>query len=65
MDDVTSDALARLLRWELSGATWQLQSLRDGTAVVALCRCDGGEQVDTLTSAEADLVAYVLAAEEP
>lgn len=55
-----SPALAQLLRWELSGATWRLERFSAGSAVVSLCRCDGGEEVDTLVSDAPDLVAYVL-----
>lgn len=60
---MTGEALNQLLRWELSGATWQLERVREGTAVVALCRCDGGEEVDRLISDDPDFVAYVLAAD--
>lgn len=43
-----SGDLQRLLRWEEFGGTWQVRTRRDGEAVVALCRCDGGEEVERL-----------------
>ena len=53
--------LARLLRWENAGATWQLLTVHEGVATVSMCRCDGGEEMERLRSAAPDLVAYVSA----
>jgi hypothetical protein len=45
-----ADAVGRLQRWEAFGAHWQVVD-DDGTRItVALCRCDGGEEVERLTS---------------
>ena len=52
--------LARLLRWEDAGGTWQLAGRRTDEVTVALCRCDGGEEVDRLVSADPDLIRYVV-----
>ncbi len=49
----------RLLRWEAFGAVWRVVE-RDGERLtVALCRCDGGEEVERLTSADPALRAFV------
>lgn len=51
------DAVARLQRWEEHGGTWQLvdDGLRSGTTIVALLRCDGGEEADVLRSTGQEL----------
>lgn len=54
----TSD-LDRLRRWEDAGGTWQLAGRTDTTATIALCRCDGGEEVERLVSGELELLAYL------
>jgi hypothetical protein len=54
----TSD-LETLLRWETAGGTWRLGTRRGDTLTIALCRCDGGEEVDRLVSADPSLRAYV------
>jgi len=55
----TSD-LERLRRWEDAGGTWQLAGTgATGEVRLVLCRCDGGEEVDRLVSADPDLIAYV------
>ena len=41
------------------GGTWQLAGRSDTTVTLALCRCDGGEEVDRFTSGEPSLLAYV------
>jgi len=51
--------LARLLRWEDAGGTWQVVGLGAGRASVALCRCDGGEEVERLTSSDPELLAVL------
>lgn len=49
--------LDQLLRWETSGGTWRVTGR--APLVVALCRCDGGEEVDRLTLDEPAALAYV------
>ena len=51
--------VARLQRWEAFGAHWVVLD-DDGTRVtVSLCRCDGGEEVERLTSDEPSLRAFL------
>ena len=54
-----SDDLVKLRRWEDAGAHWEILARRPGLLVIALQTCDTREEVGRLTSAEADLLAYV------
>jgi hypothetical protein len=56
---MTSDDLARLKRWQDAGGTWRVVSRQPRTLIVALCRCDAGEEVDRFRSGSAELIAYV------
>ena len=42
--------LERLLRWEGAGGTWRILAELDGSVMVSLCRCDGGEEADRFTT---------------
>ena len=53
------DRLAELERWEDSGAVWSVVSVRDDRVIVALLRCDGGEEVDRFTSNDPRLLDYI------
>ena len=47
----TGDELVRALdRWQSSGAVWRVTQRRLSGVTVALLRCDGGEEVEQLTS---------------
>jgi hypothetical protein len=59
VDSGGADLVAVLRRWEESGATWRVLLRRRGEVTVALCRCDDGEEVDRLTSADPELTAYL------
>lgn len=54
-----SQALDALIRWEDAGGTWQVLDRRPDQVTVALCRCDGGEEVERLTSDAADVRAHL------
>jgi hypothetical protein len=61
-------ALARLRRWEAAGGEWHVVRLGADGARVDLERCDLGEVVDSITSDDPDLLAYLAGsgdAEEP
>jgi hypothetical protein len=60
---MTDDALARLRRWEESGATWRVIVRTDQDVEIALLTCDAGEEMDRLRSADAELLDYVDRAE--
>ena len=53
------DPVARLQRWEDFGAHWQVVDDDGARVTVALCRCDGGEEVDRLTSDAPALRAFL------
>lgn len=57
MDEVTE--VARLQRWEDSGAVWRVLRRTDEAVTVSLCRCDGGEEVDRITSADPELIRFL------
>ena len=59
MNDADPAALAKLLRWEESGARWRVISRNPPELVIALLTCDTGEEVDRLSSAGPELSAYV------
>jgi hypothetical protein len=52
------DQVEKLRRWELSGASWRVAERSGGRAVVELCTCTG-ELMETLTSSDATLLAYL------
>jgi hypothetical protein len=54
-----ADDLVKLRRWEEAGAHWEVLARTPGRLVIALQTCDTREEVDRLTSAEPDLLAYV------
>ena len=47
-DGSSGGDLDRLRRWEDAGGTWRVTARRAETVTIALCRCDGGEEVDRL-----------------
>lgn len=54
-----SEDLVRLRRWEDAGATWQVVAESPGRAVVALCRCDGGEEVERFTTTDPQALDHI------
>ena len=56
-EDGMTDVLAQLRRWEDAGGQWHATLRADGSAVVALERCDLGETVETITSGDPEVVA--------
>ncbi len=54
-----ADPVVRLQRWEAFGAHWQVLDDAGAAVAVALCRCDGGEEVDRLTSTDPALRAFL------
>ena len=56
---MSEDPIAVLSRWEAAGALWRVVA-RDADAVtIALCQCDGGEEVGRLTSTDPRLDGYL------
>ena len=53
------DPIEVLQRWQDSGAVWQVLERSDSQVTVALCRCDGGEEVGRLVSGDPALLAML------
>jgi hypothetical protein len=47
-----------LLRWEARGAVWRVTSRTSSQVTVSLLSCDGGEEVDTIVSADPHLFRF-------
>jgi hypothetical protein len=54
------DALETLRRWQEAGGVWRVVGRGGDQVTVSLCRCDGGEEVDRLRTADPHAVAYLL-----
>ncbi|WP_156252478.1 hypothetical protein [Pseudactinotalea terrae] len=54
-----SSALAALLRWECSGGTWAVLQRSTGALEISLRTCTAGEEVERLTSTDADVRDHV------
>jgi hypothetical protein len=54
-----ADPVATLERWHASGAVWRVLARRPDAVTVGLYTCDGGEEVERLTSGDARLVRFV------
>jgi hypothetical protein len=53
------DLVADLERWEDLGAVWRVVHRSPGSVTIALLRCDGGEEVDRLTTTDPHTLAFV------
>jgi len=52
-------AFETVQRWETSGGHWQVLSRGPSGLVVALLRCDGGEEAHRFISPDPALAAYI------
>jgi hypothetical protein len=48
-----------LLRWQEGGAVWRVISRSPSRIEISLLTCDGGQEVDRLTSSDPELLAFV------
>lgn len=60
---MTRDAVEELRRWEDSGAHWQVVARTADRLIIALLRCDGGEEVERIVSDDPALLEFVGARE--
>ena len=60
--DTASSDLDALRRWEDAGGQWHLVAQNESLVRIALCRCDGGEEVQRITSRDPALMRYVVSA---
>lgn len=51
--------VARLERWEAAGAHWRVVHRHEREVTVALCRCDGGEELERVTSDAPELASFL------
>ena len=51
--------LERITRWQDRGGTWRVLARHGDRVTVSLCRCDAGEEMERLTSTDADVLAYL------
>jgi hypothetical protein len=58
-DEVQQSALETLRRWESAGGHWQVVARIPSGLIVALLRCDGGEEAHRIASADPALAAYI------
>ncbi|MFD6949990.1 hypothetical protein A6A08_08510 [Nocardiopsis sp. TSRI0078] len=58
-DRPQQDPVQVLVRWEDHGAVWRVVERSPSRVAVALCRCDGGEEVERLVSDDPALLAFV------
>jgi hypothetical protein len=58
-DAVDAKPVELLRRWEAFGAAWRVVARTPSAVTVALCRCDGGEEVMRVTSASPELDAWL------
>lgn len=58
MSDPASDDLTLVLRWESSGGEVEILDLGP-PLVVALCTCDGGQEMQRIVSEADDLRAHL------
>jgi hypothetical protein len=59
LEGVKESALDTLRRWETAGGHWEVLSRSPAGLIVALLRCDGGEEAHRIASAELALAAYI------
>lgn len=55
------DVLDTLERWSTFGGVWRVVATDEAVATVALCRCDGGEEVERLLVRAPAALAYLAA----
>lgn len=58
-DAMSDDPSAILRRWTDSGAHWRVISRHGDAVTIGLFRCDGGEEVDRITSSDPRLHQFL------
>jgi len=58
-DEADRDLVGALLRWRDFGGVWQVVARSPTQVTISLCRCDGGEEVERLTSGDPRLLAFL------
>ena len=55
----STSLLETLQDWQDAGGHWQVIARSETRVTVALLRCDGGEEVDRLSSADSGALAFL------
>ena len=53
------DPIGVLTRWEDFGGTWRVVERSEHGVTISMRRCDGGEQVQELSSSRPELLAWL------
>lgn len=54
-----AELVTALERWETAGAHWQVVHRSGPEVTVAMCRCDGGEELDRFTSDAPEVLDFL------
>lgn len=54
-----SPGVEKLLRWESSGAIWQVVARSKDAATIGLMTCTGGEEVDRLVTDDPAVLEFI------
>jgi hypothetical protein len=58
-EEATRDLVPTLERWVTFGGVWRVVALGEDAATISLCRCDGGEEVERLTTTHPGTLSYL------
>jgi hypothetical protein len=58
-DEADRDLIGVLRRWQDFGGVWQVVARSPAQVTISLRRCDGGEEVERLTSGDPKLLAFL------
>jgi hypothetical protein len=53
------DVVAVLQRWAAAGGIWRVADRSSTAARLELCRCDGGEVAEVVTTTDPDVLHYL------
>ena len=59
VEGVKEPVVETLRRWESAGGHWRVLSRNPAGLIVALVRCDGGEEMHRIASSDPALSAYI------
>lgn len=59
MSSAANPHVAALLRWEEHGALWRVVARTGATVTVSMLTCDGGTEVDRITSGDPALLSFL------
>ncbi|MGG7104758.1 hypothetical protein [Rhodococcus sp. 24CO] len=54
-----TNAVETLSRWTDAGAMWRVLDRTPTSITVSMCRCDGDEEMERLTTTDPELLAWI------